>query len=151
MLYWDMANCGDDSIEMNALINSKMVTKKLRLSQDKCFKIHICKTGKNCDQVLKVHEKNMKNVSQASYLGDILSEKGTIDETIKERNQKATGIISQISSMLSLGSFHFEIAMVLREAKFSNSILTNAEVWHNMQSKHTDSLEKYDLTLLRNI
>ena len=53
--------------------------------------------------------------------------------------------------MLSLGSFHFEIAMVLREAKFTNSILTNAEVWHNMQSKHTDSLEKYDLTLLRNI
>ena len=93
-------------------------------------------------------------INNTSYLGDILSEKGIIDETIKERNQKATGIISQISSMLSsitLGSFHFEIAMVLREAKFTNSILTNAEVWHNMQSKHTDSLEKYDLTLLRNI
>ena len=64
------------------------------------------------------------------------------------------GIISQISSILSsicLGSFHFEIAMVLREAKFTNSVLTNSEVWHNMQSKHTKSLEKSDLALLRSI
>ena len=35
--------------------------------------------------------KKRENVSQASYLEDILSEKGTIDETIKERNQKALG------------------------------------------------------------
>ena len=146
MLYWDMANCGDDSNEMNGLINSKMETKKLRLRQDKCFKIHIYAITD-----LKSAWKKRENVSQASYLEDILSEKGTIDETIKERNQKATGIISQISSMLSLGSFHFEIAMVLREAKFTNSILTNAEVWRTLQSMHTDSLEKYDLTLLRNI
>ena len=149
-----MASCGDDSIELNSLINSKIESKKLRLSQDKCFKIHICKTKKECTQILKVHEHSMKNVTQASYLGDILSENGAVDETILERNLKAIGIISQISSMLSsicLGSYHFEIAMVLREAKFTNSVLTNSEVWHNMQSKHIESLEKSDLALLRSI
>ena len=81
------------------------------------------------------------------------SKTGTIDETILARNLKSIGIISQISSILSsicLGSFHFEIAMVLR-AKFTNSVLTNSEVWHNMQSKHTESLEKSDLALLRSI
>ena len=97
-----------------------------------------------------MHDDPTKNVSQASYLGDIISEKGTIEENILARTQKATGITSQISSILSsicLGSFYFEIAMVLREAKFINSILTNAEVWHNMESKHIEIMEKSDLAL----
>ena len=38
-----MASCGDDSIELNSMINSKMKTKKLRLGEEKCFKIHECK------------------------------------------------------------------------------------------------------------
>ena len=41
--------------------------------------------------------------------------------------------------------------MVLREAKFINSILTNTEVWHNMESKHIEIMEKSDLALLRTI
>ena len=96
----------------------------------------------------------MKNVSQATYLGDVISETGTIDETIIQRGQKATGIISQISSILSsicLGSYNFDIALVMREAKFVNAILTNSEVWHSFQMKHIESLEKSDLELLRKI
>ena len=126
-----MALCGDNSIELNSIINAKMETKKLRLSEDKCFKIHICKKETNCPQVLKVHEKDMKNASEATYLGDVLSENGTIDATVLQRTQKATGIINQISSMLSsicLGSFHFDIAIVLREAKFTNAIMVNSEI-----------------------
>ena len=97
-----MAVCGDQSIELNAIINSKMENKKLRLSHKKCYKIHICKKTENCSQLLKVHDKEMKNVNQATYLGDVLSDKGTIDETIILRTQKAIGIISQISSILSI-------------------------------------------------
>ena len=41
--------------------------------------------------------------------------------------------------------------MVLREAKFTNSVLTNSEVWHSMHTKHTESLEKSDAALLRTI
>ena len=62
---------------------------------------------------------SMRHVTQATYLGDVISEKGTIDETISLRSKKAIGIISWISSILSsvcLGNFHFDIAMVLREA-----------------------------------
>ena len=149
-----MASCGDNSIELNAIINSKMESKKLRLSGDKCFKIHISKRKTDCSQILKVHESSMKNVSQATYLGDVISENGTINETIVQRSQKSIGITSQITSMLasiSLGSFHFDIALVMREAKFINSVMTNSEIWHNVQLANIQSLEKCDSDLLKKI
>ena len=43
-----MSLCGDSSIQLNATINAKMESKKLRLSEDKCCKVHICKTSENC-------------------------------------------------------------------------------------------------------
>ena len=39
----------------------------------------------------------------------------------------------------------------MRDAKFVNSILTNSEVWHNVQLRHLESLEKSDLELSRKI
>ena len=39
----------------------------------------------------------------------------------------------------------------MRNAKFVNSILVNSEVWHNVQMRHIESLEKSDLELLRKI
>ena len=68
-----MSRCGEEFIELNVIINAKMESKKLRLSKENCFKIHICKGTIECFQILKVHEKNMKNVSQAKYLGDLIS------------------------------------------------------------------------------
>ena len=147
-----MASCGDDSIEMNSIINSKMEIKKLRLSEKKCYKIHISKTQGNCTQILKVHDNEMKAVSQATYLGDVISETGKIDETVIQRSQKATGIICQISSILSsicLGSFHFDIALVLREALFINGILNNSEIWYNFNKSEIEEFESLDRPLLR--
>ena len=146
--------CGDDTIELNAIINAKIEAKKLRLSEDKCYKIHICKKTNECSQNLKVHDGTMKTVKQATYLGDVICENGMIDETISQRCQKSFGIITQISSLLSsisLGNFHFDIAMVLRESQFINSVMVNSEIWHNVMIKHTLSLEQMDLDLLRKI
>jgi hypothetical protein len=53
--------------------------------------------------------------------------------------------------IICLGSYNFDIALVKREAKFVNAILTNSEVWHSVQMKHIESLEKSDLELLRKI
>ena len=39
----------------------------------------------------------------------------------------------------------------MREAKFVNSVMTNSEVWDNVQVKHIESLEKSDIDLLRKI
>ena len=134
-----MSTCGDKSIELNAMINAKMENKKLRLSEDKSCKIHICKKAEECPQVLKVHENDMKNASQVTYLGDVICENGTLDATIEQRGQRSEGIITQISSILSsihLGSFHFDIAMVLRDSQFVNSVMTNSEIWHNVKLHH---------------
>ena len=133
-----------------------MESKKLRLSQEKCFKVHICKKNEKekCTQVLKVHNLNMKSAAQITYLGDVISETGSIDETIAQRSQKALGITTQISSILSsicLGNFHFDIAMVLRDSLFVNSVMSNSEIWHNVKSNHIESLEKSDINLLRKI
>ena len=131
-----------------------MESKKLRLSQEKCFKVHICKKKEKCSQVLKVHQLDMKNTTKLTYLGFVISEAGTIDETIIQRCQKALGITTQISSMLSsvcLGNFHFDIAMVLRDSLFVNSVMSNYEIWHNVKMKHIESLEKSDISLLRKI
>ena len=146
--------CGDDTIELNAIINTKIECKKLRLSEDKCYKMHICKKTSECSQALKVHDKPMKTVKEATYLGDVISDNGSLDATIEERCNRSVGIITQISSLLSsvsLGNFHFDIAMVLRESQFINSIMTNSEIWHNVLKKHTDCLEQKDLDLFRKV
>ena len=90
----------------------------------------------------------MKNISQATSLDDLISENGTIDETIIQRSQKSIGLTIQITSMLasiSLSSFHFDIALVMREAKFINSLMTISEIWHNVQLTNIQSSENVRL------
>merc|ERR1719318_1737740 len=41
--------------------------------------------------------------------------------------------------------------MVLREALFINSIMSNSEIWHNVKLSHVQRLEKLDMQLLRKI
>ena len=36
-----IGKCGSDSIKLNAIIQSKMATKKLEMGNDKCFQIHV--------------------------------------------------------------------------------------------------------------
>jgi hypothetical protein len=148
-------NCDADAIEANAIVNMKIESKKLRLSKDKCAQLHVSKNNHTkCDTVLKVHDDEMKKVHDGSYLGDILSADGTIDKLIENRRQKGIGICSQVTGILnsvSLGFFFYKIAFTLRDAKLLNGILTNAEVWNSIKSKHIDILEDIDLMLLKKI
>ena len=41
------------------------------------------------------------NATHGTYLGDVISETGTIDETVLQRTVKATGITSQFNLILS--------------------------------------------------
>ena len=149
-----VASCSDESVKLNAIINSKIESKKLRLSDAKCFKIHISKQKKECLVKLKVHDDEIKDVKTASYLGDIINENGTIDDTIKSRADKSIGKTSQIISILSsvsLGMFYMDIALNLREAIFLNGILTNAEAWYNVKEEHLKILEAADNELMRKL
>ena len=135
----------------------KIEAKKLRLSQDKCYKIHINKKSgksKHCEIELKVHDKRMKTASEAKYLGDIINEEGNLNNTIEDRRQKGIGIVSQISSILnsiSLGFFYIEIGLILREARLINGTLTNSEVWPSLTKAQLEFLEAADVELMRKI
>ena len=134
-----VTNCDEEAIELNYIVNFKIETKKLRLSQDKCYKIQIEKKSNNfrkCEINLKAHDQAMKSATEAKYLGDILNEEGKIDSTIEERRQKGIGIVNQICSILNILRFHYlDIALTLREARLVNGTLTNSEVWPSLNQK----------------
>ena len=65
----------------------------------------------------------MKKSEECSYLGDILSVKGSVDEKI-ERKRQISGMING----LSLGHYYIKIVFVLRETMLLNGTLTNIEV-----------------------
>ena len=73
--------CGIDSIKMNAIINSKIDSKKLEFGPSKCYNIHVGKKVENCCD-LKVQGKVMKRKESEVYLGDIICSSGTNDKNI---------------------------------------------------------------------
>ena len=150
-----VSECGVKTVEINALVNAKFESKKLRLSDDKSVKIHLSKgKEKRCPIKTMIHEKTMKETDRVRYLGDKLSNLGGHQLTIESRVAKAIGIKAQISSLLksiSLGFFHFEIAMILRESLFLNSILLNSETFYYINKKQMESLESSDISIMQSI
>ena len=149
-----ITKCSDEAIELNSIINVKIESKKLRLSHSKCFKIHISKKPKDCLTKLKAHENDIAEAKFVAYLGDVINEEGTIDNTVRQRKSKSIGIISQISSILSSispGFYYIDIALILRKSMLINGILTNCEVWLNVKEDHLKTLEAADNELMRKI
>ena len=149
-----VSKCGSQSLEMNAILNSKMESKKLRLSADKCYQIHISKKKTECRTTLKVHDSTMKKVTSAVYLGDVVSESSSINATVKAREAKSIGIINQISLILknvSLGMFHFRTAFILRDSIFINGLLTNVESWYHVSERNVKTFYDADIKMFSSI
>ena len=53
--------------------------------------------------------------------------------------------------MVSLGEHHIEIALLFRESKFLNGILTNAEIWYSLSDNEIKEFESLDRKLLQKI
>ena len=148
-----IANCGNDAVENNAILNAFTESKKLKYSVDKCKKIHIGKPNNICPE-LKVHEENMKDSECEKYLGDIISSSATNKQNINSRRDKGFGIVSEILSILSevpLGKYRTHIALILREAMLINGILHNSEAWSDLKLEDVKLLEDVDEFLLRSI
>ena len=81
------------------------------------------------------------------YLGDIISNDGKNSKNIKNRVSKGLGIVTEIMYTLNTVSFgekYFEIAIILREARLINGILTNIEVWYGLQESEIKELEEVE-------
>ena len=149
-----VSKCGVESIEVNALINMKIEAKKLRLSEAKCIHIHVGNSCDNCDNNLKVHEKIMKKKHIGTYLGEIITSDGKLDETLNNRRSKGAGIVSQITGIISSVSFgfhFFNISLTLRESMLLNGMLFNCEAWNCITERQFEILEEIDLMLLRKV
>ena len=117
-----VTKCGKDSIYMNAAVQSKVNNKRLKLGHSKCFKIHVGNHKASCPKLM-IHSEEMLTSSSEKYLGDLITNDGKIDENLKNRQAKGTGINNQILGLLkeiSFGSYYFQIALILQ-----NSLLIN--------------------------
>ena len=82
----------------------------------------------------------------------LFSVDGRNKKNINSRKGKAVGIINQITSILQdicFGPFHMEVALMLRNSLFINSILVNSEAWYGLTDEEIIELEKEDENLLR--
>jgi len=146
-------SCGQNTLEMNKVINKFIEEKRLRLSETKCVRIHIGKGHSECPE-LKVHEHNMKDAQSEKYLGDTIDEKGKIKATIENRKKKSQGLRSEIMAIVNeipFGKHRIEVALKLRESMFLNGMLFNSEAWHGVTKADVTTLEKVDQSLLRSI
>ena len=114
-----IAKCGLKSIALNTFLTKQIELKKLKLhtadnkGKSKCVKLHIGKNRGYCPS-LTVHGTKMPEVTEESYLGDILSADGKNTKNIKSRISKGIGIISQIIHILDEISFGPHICMKLQ-------------------------------------
>ena len=113
--------------------------------------MHIGRKTSVCPQ-LQVHGTLMEQVTEDTYLGDIISDDGKNGKNIKARIAKGVGIISEIKNILetvTLGEHFFATAILLRESKFLNGILTNCDVWYSLTKEDISELESLDRSFLR--
>ena len=129
--------CSNETVKQNAVINAFVVSKKLKLSKSKCYKIHIEKKLKNRKQCakLKVHEDQMKDSVKQKYLGDIIDITGKNRSTIEHRKIKGYGMVAEILAIIKdipLGQYKIEIGLKLRQAMLLSMLLFNSEAWHDV-------------------
>ena len=154
-----IGSCGVQSNSINTAINTKIELKKLEFhtptesGKGKCQFMHIGKANKFC-LGMKVHGKEVEQVKETLYLGDIIRDDGKNSSNVKNRVRKGFGIVAEITTILksiSFGHKYFEIANVLREARLINGILTNVEVWYSLGNKEIAELENIDKIYLRKV
>ena len=170
------AVCGLKSVEVTAFINAKSNAKKIQFGVDKCHQLHIGKNKGICPELhidswgikkmdeaqtgfknlvdVKMDDHKLENVEKEKYLGDIITTDGNNMKNVEARRSKSVGIIKQINKMLNevcYGPYHFEVALLFREAFLLNGILTNSEAWYNVKSQEVEILEKCDENLIQSI
>jgi hypothetical protein len=144
------SRCGVQSVQMNALINTFIESKKLYFNTAKCYLIHIGPKKEQCCP-LKVHDKIMNQKTSEKYLGDVVSSTGNT-ENIEDRAKSGRKSISDILSMLKeigIGGNYIRIALIFRESTLKSKLLLNSDVWHNLIQKEIDLLEDVDKSYLR--
>ena len=89
----------------------------------------LVKKSDNCP-TYKANDEILKESHSEKYLGDVISDRGNLDETIGQRKLKGYAYISEIRALLSdmpFGHRRVQVGLMLRDAMFANGILCNSE------------------------
>ena len=172
-----VSKCGYQTTKINSFLNTRTNVMGLQFGKDKCIKMHIgkrhnqdicveCNVDAWTDVVIDhkdgTHELKdkyigkeiMKTVHEKKYLGDIISDDMKNHKNIKEKTDRAVGIVKKISTSLNerpYGKHTFKAAKLMREGMLLGSLLTNSESWINMTKRDLEALEKPDTLLQRSI
>ena len=99
--------------------------------------MHIGKSNGVCPD-MKVHGQTVDRVSQAVYLGDVISQDGSNTANINCKVAKGMGQMNTIMTLLksvSFGGKYFQIAVTLREAHLINGMMSSAETWYGLRKQ----------------
>ena len=162
-----VAQCGPQSVIMNAMINAKINMNRLEYNQTKCVKLHICKEerSKNCAESdlssrnvkcvsLDVQDSEMRSATNEKYIGDVISNNGSNDANIARRRSQGIGALSEIFSVLkeiSMGSHYIEMGLIMRESILLSKMLLSAEIWHKLFLYQIEKLEEVDKSFHRQL
>ena len=173
-----ISETGHKTLRMNAFINVKTATKRLQFGPEKC---HVMYIGKNIPKHKKPDlfvdgwkleeienkitgetevneefegEQPIEEKESEKYLGQILSKDGSNTKNIENRANKGIGITNKIENILENnpgGKYHFEIAVLIRNACLISSLISSSETWYDLKESELRKLEKCDENLLRKI
>ena len=130
-----------------------MHTQQLTLSKEKFVVVHIGNTKKctlKCPK-LKVHSEPMEEKECKKYLGNFISSKGGVSETIEDRRKKGWGKISTIIGILEdvdMKANRLEAGLLLRQSILVNSLLYSSEALSGVTNTQLARIEAIDSALL---
>jgi hypothetical protein len=145
--------CGENSTELNGVVNDFIEHKKLKLSEKKCANLHIGNKASKLKCPNKaVSDEKMNDSNKEKYSGDYLTTKENSKDTIAARKTKGYAILSEMSAILKdvpLGNRRTQIGIDLRKAWFINGCLFNSEVWSAFNENDLKDLKVIDHKILR--
>ena len=127
------------------VIVAKFEQDNLGFKGDKCHKIHVSKSNEHCP-TLRAHQEEMEVVLKEKYLGDIVTSDSKHTSNIKRRSSKCISLIADIIKLkiLTLGEFHFIVAVILRQVMLLSVMLINGETWLRLTKCDMERLESVD-------
>ena len=124
-----VSECGKDAVEKNSVINSFVETHRLQMHDGKSVVLHVGNVKKKCKMAcptLRTHKNKMQESKSTKYLGNILTYKGGVRETIEDQQNKGRRKVSQILGILGevdFGQHRIEAGLLLRKAILTSGLL----------------------------
>ena len=152
LYFFFVSETGHKTQRLNASINVKTASEKLQFGPDKCHVMNIGKDipkPKNPDLFVdewKLEEvenktsgeteinkefdveQQMEETENEKYLGQILGNDGSNTRNIENRADKGFGIMNKVENNPG-GKYHFEIAVLIRNACLISSLISSSEMW----------------------